>query len=75
MFAARYFPVRYFPVRFFPNVGGAPPPGIEKPRQVGRSWRELVEKVDGPGRHRDSNYPVVYRFSGGRHRRDKPGYD
>lgn len=35
-----------------------------------RNWRELVEKVDGPDRHRDSLYPFVYFFSGHNNRRD-----
>lgn len=30
-----------------------------------RDWREIVEKVDGPDRHRDSLYPIVYTFGGG----------
>lgn len=34
------------------------------------SFRELVEKIDGPDRHRDNLYPEVYQFSGGKPRRD-----
>lgn len=34
------------------------------------SWREIVEKVDGPERHRESLYPYVYEFSGNNRRRD-----
>lgn len=34
------------------------------------SWREVVEKVDGDDRHKESLYPKVYYFTGGRDRRD-----
>ena len=34
------------------------------------SWREVVEKADGPERHKESLYPNVYEFTGGRTRRD-----
>ncbi|MDH5451740.1 MAG: hypothetical protein OEX14_00155 [Paracoccaceae bacterium] len=34
------------------------------------NWREEVEKIDGPNRHTDSLYPIVYTFSGARPRRD-----
>lgn len=33
-------------------------------------WRELVEKADDDNRHRDSLYPIVYRFSSGKVMRD-----
>jgi hypothetical protein len=36
------------------------------PEPVQRSWREIVEKADGPGRHEESLYPKVYTFSNGR---------
>lgn len=35
-----------------------------------QSFREIVEKIDGPSRHRDSLYPFVYHFSGNKSRRD-----
>lgn len=35
-----------------------------------RSFREIVEKLDDPNRHRDSLYPVVYVFSNNRQFRD-----
>lgn len=34
------------------------------------SWREFVEGIDDENRHRDSLYPVVYKFSGGVEKRD-----
>ncbi len=34
------------------------------------SFREVVEKLDGPDRHKDSLYPVVYTFSNNKTRRD-----
>ena len=37
------------------------------------SWREFVEKIDGPDRHIESNYPVVYTFGGSVRKRDKGG--
>lgn len=32
--------------------------------------REIVEKLDGPSRHVESLYPVVYEWSSGRKHRD-----
>lgn len=34
------------------------------------SFREIVEKIDGPERHKESLYPIVYEFTGNRPRRD-----
>ena len=34
------------------------------------SWREEVEKIDGPNRHLESLYPVVYDFGEGVRKRD-----
>ena len=34
------------------------------------SFREVVEKIDGPDRHRDNLYPIVYKWSSGLSRRD-----
>lgn len=34
------------------------------------SWREIVERNDDEDRHKDSLYPVVYKFSSGRKMRD-----
>jgi len=34
------------------------------------SWREIVEKAEGPNFHKESLYPIVYIFSNGRVRRD-----
>ena len=33
-------------------------------------WRELVEDADDENRHRDSLYPIAYRFSQGVIKRD-----
>lgn len=33
-------------------------------------WREVVEKNDGPERHRDSLYPEAYRFAQIKPKRD-----
>ena len=38
--------------------------------QTTQSIREIVEKLDGPERHLDSLYPVVYEFSSGVTKRD-----
>jgi len=35
-----------------------------------KSWKELVEEADDENRHIDSLYPVVYKFSNGKVRRD-----
>ncbi len=35
------------------------------------SWREFVEKIDGPTRNFESNHPVVYRFGDTVLKRDK----
>lgn len=40
------------------------------PEPIQRSWREIVEKADGPGRHEESLYPIVYNFSNGAKRKD-----
>lgn len=34
------------------------------------SWRELVEALDDKDRHRDSLYPIVYKFSEDVEKRD-----
>ncbi len=34
------------------------------------NWREFVEKFDEPNRHIENLYPIVYRFTSGRFRRD-----
>lgn len=35
-----------------------------------KDWREVVEEADNDDRHRDSLYPIVYRFSSGKVMRD-----